>query len=110
MDGKASLAQKYDFNQLNQIVKQYLKHQIEMEEQTNGVNCQSALGLAKVLETFEQEEKQKQGTNIISKYSEFQLNNVPQSREDLARYPKIYEAYVLEQDYEKALTQSKHNP
>ena len=31
MDGKKSLAQKYDFNQLNGIVKEYLKHQIEVQ-------------------------------------------------------------------------------
>lgn len=81
-----------------------------METQAGGVNCQAAQGLQKVLETFEKEEKQKQGANIVSKYSEFQLNKVPAKREDLAKFPQMYQAYVNEQDYERALTQSKHNP
>lgn len=59
MDGKKSLAQQYDFNQLNAVVKQYLKHQIDMETQAGGVNCPAAQGFQRVLETFEKEEKQK---------------------------------------------------
>ena len=81
-----------------------------METQASGANSSSALGLAKVLETFEKEEKQKQGTNIVAKYSEFQLNKVPSKKEDLSKFPAIYKAYVDDQDYQKALTQSKHNP
>lgn len=83
---------------------------MENEAQTWGANSESALGLAKVLETFEKEEKAKQGTNIVSKYSEFQLNKVPSSNAEVAKFPKLYKAFIDEQDYERALNQSKHNP
>ena len=71
MERQKSLGAKYDFNQINVIIKQLWKHQIEMETQMSGANSEKALALQKLLETFEKEEKIKQGTNIVSKYSEF---------------------------------------
>ena len=83
---------------------------MQREGLTNGANCQAALGYGKILKAFEKEEKVKKGTHIISKYSEFQLNRVPAKKEELSKFPKLYQAFVDDENYQRALTQSKHNP
>ena len=48
--------EKYDFNEINQLIKEYL---------------QSLPDSQRVLQAFEAEEKQKQGSNIMAKYGSF---------------------------------------
>lgn len=110
MEGAKSLAQNYDFNNMNLMIKEYLQTKIQQEGLANGANCQAALGYGKILKAFEKEEKVKKGTHIISKYSEFQLNKVPAKKEELGKFPKLYQAFVDDENYQRALTQSKHNP
>ena len=47
----------------------------------------SAASIDKVIETFEKEEKKKAGKNILSQYSDFQVNKVPEKKSDLTKFP-----------------------
>ena len=58
---------------------------------------------------FEKEEKQKQGSNILAKYSQFQINDVPKTRNHLQNYPKLYQMYVEHQDYENKEAENEDN-
>ena len=56
--------------------------------------------IQKILETFEKEEKEKAGPNILAKYSDYQVNKVPKKQTELAKFPALYQLYVQDQDYQ----------
>ena len=80
---------QYDFNEINLIIKEYLRMNPNLSNESK----------ERIIASFEQEEKLKTGSNILSKYSEFQVNKVPDSLNDLNKFPKLYKLYVDDEDY-----------
>ena len=87
---ESKFSKKYDFNELNAIIKEYLQEQSHLPAES----------VEKILQAFEQEEKKKAGSNILAKYSEFQINKVPSSASEVERFPALYSLFMQDEDYQ----------
>ena len=77
-----------DFNEINMIIKEYWKSLDDCKD-PNQVSS-----IKKLLETFEREEKEKSGKQILAPYSDFQINKVPSKPQDLnTKFPKLYKLF-----------------
>ena len=102
MEANANMSAKYDFNEINQIIKEYFVQMADLTRKGEAAEHSPVFTPAsvdRILEAFEKEEKKKAGKNILAKYSDFQVNKVPQKRADLAKFPRLYTLFVEDQDY-----------
>jgi hypothetical protein len=73
---KQDLSAKYDFNEINSIIKEYFVQMADLSRKgdlpiNEHIPILAPASIDKILETFEKEEKLKAGKNILAKYSDF---------------------------------------